>query len=371
MTPSHPHFFANWPFRPRFIFAEAPQLQAWVVSATEISEETPLFQIPLKQNLEDVSNSVTQNAVLKVIQQNPGLVEKAPQPDFEQAYEQAVESVREYTKTILGVIVQNAGQVNEQQKQLVLLSVDAKAQFEFDRLRLKMENVLLRKENQDLQVANEELAKKAEIDFLTGLPNRGALEKRLQEEVVRADRAGPLCLLMFDLDKFKEVNDAYGHPKGDEVLKALSHRFRHGEIRQKIMRDADFVGRYGGDEMVFLLPNTDREGAIIAAHRIVKALERDPVFIDDGHGILVKADIGASIGIGIFEGKQKDPTGKNMFADADRCLLTLKGERPDGRGVKEQRRGQIAVDGEVYGHGEVEQMIRESEAKKAADANNG
>ncbi len=200
------------------------------------------------------------------------------------------------------------------------------------------------------------------LDSLTGLPNRGALDQRLKEEIARTGRTGaPLSMLLFDLDKFKEVNDKYGHPKGDEVLRQLSKRFRQGEIGRKIMREYDFVARFGGDEMVFLLPETNEEEAIIVAHRITEALERDPVYIDN-FGTNVKADIGASIGIGVFSGKESDPEGARMFEDADYCLLMLKGEREDAFGEQRQQRGQIGVNGKVITHDEVKALIRERQS---------
>jgi len=317
--------------------------------------------------IEDLSGRVAPEVFRQAIQKDPRLAEEIPVSERPRAIALIRNELRVILKGYSDLIQQRQPSVDEQIKQVIMLSSEAIAHQACERLRLELENVLLRKRNEELQAENKALAKKADFDFLTGLPNRGALEKRLHEEVARATRTKkPLCVLMFDLDRFKEVNTEYGHIKGgDAVLRILGHRFMHGEIGQKIMRDSDFVGRYGGDEIIIILPDADAEGAKIVAHRIVEALERDPVFIDVGQGQRVKADVGASIGIGIFNGKGKDPMGEKMCIDADQCLKICKGEDADKNGVRKERRGQIAVNGEVFTHEEVKEMIRQKDATSA------
>lgn len=201
-----------------------------------------------------------------------------------------------------------------------------------------------------------ELQAKANTDALTGLPHRGAFEQRLIEEVVLADRDAPLSAMFFDLDNFKDINDSYGHPAGDEVLKKLSDLFLKGEVKN-IMRQTDFVARWGGDEMVFLFPNTDEEGAIIAAHRISEAVKLERFMIRDEAGTMVMANLSASIGISSFRGRGYDPDGKEMMSRADQCLYVLKGERSDSNGIKEERRGQVAVNGRVLSHAEIQSLV--------------
>ncbi|MBI5460748.1 MAG: diguanylate cyclase [Gammaproteobacteria bacterium] len=100
-------------------------------------------------------------------------------------------------------------------------------------------------------------------DELTGLPNRRAFLRRLEDEVARVQRYGfPLSLALIDLDKFKEVNDKYGHAGGDEVLRVYSKNIL------SIFRHHDLVARYGGEEFAVLLPNTEREGALRALNKV-------------------------------------------------------------------------------------------------------
>jgi diguanylate cyclase len=100
-------------------------------------------------------------------------------------------------------------------------------------------------------------------DELTGLPNRRAFLRRLEDEVARVQRYGfPLSLALMDLDKFKEINDKYGHAGGDEVLRVYSKNIL------SIFRHHDLVARYGGEEFAVLLPNTESEGALRALNKV-------------------------------------------------------------------------------------------------------
>jgi len=100
------------------------------------------------------------------------------------------------------------------------------------------------------------VSRQANIDRLTGLPNRRALDKRLESEVKRAQRTGAhFSLVMLDLDGFKSVNDQYGHTTGDRVLRLIS-----ASLMQSV-RSTDFLARYGGDEFTLLLPDTEPEPA--------------------------------------------------------------------------------------------------------------
>lgn len=99
-------------------------------------------------------------------------------------------------------------------------------------------------------------------DEFTGLPNRRAFMRRLQDEIGRAQRYGsPLALALIDLDEFKAVNDVYGHAAGDEVLRAYAANVL------SILRHHDLVARYGGEEFAVLLPNTALQGAIAALNK--------------------------------------------------------------------------------------------------------
>jgi diguanylate cyclase len=100
-------------------------------------------------------------------------------------------------------------------------------------------------------------------DELTGLPNRRAFLRRIEDEVARVQRYGfPLSLALIDLDHFKEINDKYGHGGGDEVLQIYSKNIL------SIFRHHDLVARYGGEEFAVLLPNTDAEGSLRALTKV-------------------------------------------------------------------------------------------------------
>jgi diguanylate cyclase (GGDEF)-like protein len=108
----------------------------------------------------------------------------------------------------------------------------------------------------------------ARTDVLTGIPNRRYIEEVLSAEIARAERrAEPLSLVMADLDEFKRVNDTYGHQAGDEALKILA------SLARASCRSADFVGRWGGDEFLFILPGTDLAGARHVAERFRAGVE--------------------------------------------------------------------------------------------------
>jgi two-component system cell cycle response regulator len=117
-----------------------------------------------------------------------------------------------------------------------------------------VENVLLHEQAQRLSMT----------DALTGTGNRRFLEVTLAREVERARRYGrPVTLLMVDIDRFKRVNDEYGHLRGDEVLVGVA-----GKLEESVRHGIDIVARYGGEEFVVVLPETGEEGARVVAERI-------------------------------------------------------------------------------------------------------
>ena len=108
----------------------------------------------------------------------------------------------------------------------------------------------------------------ATLDALTGYNNRHQFEKRLRETTASAKRKNqPLCCIMSDIDFFKKVNDTYGHAVGDCVLKTVAKTIK------KELRESDIPSRYGGEEFIFLLPQTTPDEALIVAQRLRKAVE--------------------------------------------------------------------------------------------------
>ncbi len=122
-------------------------------------------------------------------------------------------------------------------------------------------------ENQ-LKQLNQKLKSLAVTDGLTGLHNHRAFQDYLEEQFQVAMRnKQPMSLILMDVDHFKQYNDTYGHQAGDEVLRRVA------EILKEGVRDGDFVGRYGGEEFVVVLPRTDTENAIAVAERVRRSIE--------------------------------------------------------------------------------------------------
>lgn len=142
----------------------------------------------------------------------------------------------------------------------------------------------------DREVAAErQLERQAKSDALTGLSNRRSFEVLGRREVSRACRhEEPLAVLMMDIDKFKPINDTYGHDVGDEVLKMVA------KVCTLQLREMDLFARLGGEEFALLLPNTDLENAQNVAERIRQTLEQTPVVTDSGATISFTVSIGVT-----------------------------------------------------------------------------
>jgi diguanylate cyclase (GGDEF)-like protein/PAS domain S-box-containing protein len=131
----------------------------------------------------------------------------------------------------------------------------------------KQQERAIRKANSELETANARLARLASHDGLTGIPNYRAFHERLEDEFATSERHGePLTLLLLDVDRFKSLNDAYGHPVGDRILQELAATL------VDTARKGDFVARYGGEEFAVLMPRTSIERAKQLAERIRKAV---------------------------------------------------------------------------------------------------
>jgi len=135
----------------------------------------------------------------------------------------------------------------------------------------RLERALVERERlaEELQQAYERLAQLAYYDPLTTLVNRRRFDELFGAEIARHSRSGKaLSLLIMDLDLFKHINDAHGHLFGDAVLQAVSG------VLKGTLRSSDVAARIGGEEMCLLLPETDAAGALIAAERVRRAIER-------------------------------------------------------------------------------------------------
>lgn len=153
----------------------------------------------------------------------------------------------------------------------------------------------------------EETKRLATVDSLTGVRNRRYLEEVLRKEKERAERfAHPFSLLILDIDGLKLLNDTYGHLFGDEVIKTVAHMISSS------CRKTDVVGRYGGDEFVVLLPETDKKGAIEVVGKLLSQIENTSLIAPDG----AKIPLSVSIGVASYPWDAKEEEKLLSLADA-------------------------------------------------------
>ncbi|MCF6339518.1 MAG: GGDEF domain-containing protein [Sulfurimonas sp.] len=173
-----------------------------------------------------------------------------------------------------------------------------------------------RQEKEHLEHLVNERTKKIELlsktDSLTQLWSRSYLEKNLEQEFKRAKRYSTnMSIMILDLDHFKNINDSYGHMAGDEVLRQISQRI------QKCQRETDFIGRYGGEEIVIILPETTLEASKLIANKILKIISIDPVKFES-------SNINVTTSIGISSLRKEHDDYKMIFAEADEALYLAK-----------------------------------------------
>jgi two-component system cell cycle response regulator len=155
-------------------------------------------------------------------------------------------------------------------------------------LRIKRLQEELEERERQLLEANERLRHMSRTDSLTGLDNRRYLEQQLDHAFAHAARlAEPMSCVMCDLDRFKSVNDTYGHHAGDAVLRQFA------KILKDEAREIDHVGRFGGEEFVILLPGTVLDAAVTFAERVRKGVEGH-TFVFDGGSLRRTASFGVS-----------------------------------------------------------------------------
>jgi diguanylate cyclase (GGDEF)-like protein len=188
---------------------------------------------------------------------------------------------------------------------------------------LVMENTRLverlRKKQLSLEKANREIKLLSRIDSLTGCYNRGYLNELLPREITRALRyKRPLALAMCDIDKFKKINDTYGHQCGDEVLRKLVLR-----ISAVIRADTDWLARYGGEEFLIVLPETQLENALGLAERLRRNIAKKSIETQEN-----KISITASFGVTGFNSSNppKNITPEALIHMADKYLYAAKNQ---------------------------------------------
>jgi diguanylate cyclase (GGDEF)-like protein len=149
-------------------------------------------------------------------------------------------------------------------------------------------------------------------DPLTGLYNRRYFQQILEREFSRSSRYdSSLSLAMMDIDNFKKINDTYGHLFGDEVLSTIS------KLLTESLRKTDYIARYGGEELVAVLPETRLEQAIIPLERFRNKLENHPFIFEDKR-------INITVSIGITQNDSHIVTPDNFIMKADTALYKAK-----------------------------------------------
>jgi len=214
----------------------------------------------------------------------------------------------------------------------------------------KPHNVIAVRDIRERKKAEQEILRLAHFDPLTGLANRRSFSSRLEMEIASMDRArkgGHLALLLLDLDRFKEVNDLYGHGAGDAMLQKVAH------CATGILRQGQMVARLGGDEFAIIAPNlTDPLAAGRIAETMLAAM-REENRLSVGGGL-----VSASIGIALYPSDAEDQA--SLISHADTALYRAKTEGKDTYRYFEASMGAEARDKRVMEH-ELRQAVARKE----------
>jgi diguanylate cyclase (GGDEF)-like protein len=211
-------------------------------------------------------------------------------------------------------------------------------------------NTTISNTNQIIELKKQikEYQELAAFDKLTGAISRrffedifekiiGLLQRNRKEE----NESDYSCsILMFDLDHFKLINDNYGHPIGDKILKEFVKRINNTK------RPNENIARLGGEEFIMILPNTGLEGAFAAASRFANAVNNKPFIISENREIQKQIEVSTSIGAfeilpEYFDRYNAKQIKEKSLEGVDYCLYIAKGKQPDNKGVIEDRRGTI------------------------------
>lgn len=178
-------------------------------------------------------------------------------------------------------------------------------------LQLRRKIAEVKQSNEELQRAREALQHQATHDSMTGVMNRGAITDALERELSRAARSQTrVAVLLIDLDHFKEINDRFGHAAGDAAIVGASVRF------QECIRSHDYLGRYGGEEFLAVVPETEYPTAIEIAERIRTHFSATPIMWNSN-----QISLTATIGVAL---SRPDDTAQTLLRRADVALYTGK-----------------------------------------------
>ncbi len=167
---------------------------------------------------------------------------------------------------------------------------------------------------QELEAVNQELKEKNTLDELSGLFNRRYYDQKIMAEFRRSRRnLTPLSFVLIDIDRFKLVNDSYGHLAGDKCIIAVAKM-----IKSLLRRSTDVGCRYGGEEFCLILPETDDKGALALAQEICQSVRGQQIFDEE-----LAIDLTVSCGVTTYQ-QEKDVTPEIIFASADKALYKAK-----------------------------------------------
>jgi diguanylate cyclase (GGDEF)-like protein len=171
----------------------------------------------------------------------------------------------------------------------------------------------LQDRDERLSATLKQLAEQATTDPLTGLNNRRSLQKQLDQELVRAGRGRhSLAVILLDIDHFKRFNDTWGHQAGDEVLKRVA------EVIRKGIRTSDIAGRYGGEELITILPEATAQAALARAEAMRREIEAQQL----EHAGDSLGSVTASFGVAVFPDHGNDSV--SLIRAADDALYEAK-----------------------------------------------
>ncbi|MBU0943147.1 MAG: GGDEF domain-containing protein [Proteobacteria bacterium] len=228
-----------------------------------------------------------------------------------------IDAVGERAREVLDLFAIDPGEIKP------FSQIMQEANEELGRLNLSYEQIVLElkqakqsaeKLAMELKQANDSLRELAVRDGLTGLYNHRHFQEVLQAELERGGRYGhPIAMLMVDIDFFKSVNDNYGHPAGDKVLKEVS------QVLVSLVRNCDFVARYGGEEFAVVLPVTGASGAKVLAQRLRRGVEQKEI---EYNGKLISVTI--SIGLAASDLTQLAISRAALIESGDQALYRAK-----------------------------------------------
>ena len=231
--------------------------------------------------------------------------------------ESAIDSVANKSVEILSFFEIDAGKMKPFSQILQEANEElGKLNLSYEQLTVELKQAKEKAENfaKELKTANERLRELVFKDGLTDLYNHRYFQDLMDHELSRARRyKKPFSLIMFDLDEFKKINDKYGHPVGDIVLKEVSKAIK------TTIRDCDFAARYGGEEFAIVLPETELKGAATVAERLRKTVELLAITVND---FCIHTTISVGVTCYLVSSEKKEKS--EIISEADIALYNSK-----------------------------------------------